>query len=301
MANTNWIKPDVLTNIEDVWDDQQDKLDALVKQDVSGFSNIPTGAIRWSASNKRFEKWSGSAWAALESGEWNIDAKYLNGSSSSAFAPSAHVGANGSAHAIATTSVNGFMSSADKQKLDNAATGTTASTLALRDTGGRVGVGTPTQSFQATPKSYVDGLDDENVKKAGTQTITGTKTFSALPLLTATPSSDNHAARKKYVDDQINSAIGGKLYAGRVNSTGSAIKLPSGWASSFASSTYRVTHNFGDLNYTVNITSQSVGGASTISVSQMIQSSNYFEVTFYEADNNNLVVPKQFHFIVIKD
>lgn len=37
---------------------------------------------------------------------------------STAFAPTAHVGATGTAHGVATTSVSGFMSSTDKAKLD---------------------------------------------------------------------------------------------------------------------------------------------------------------------------------------
>ena len=41
-------------------------------------------------------------------------------------APSAHVGAGGTAHANATTSVDGFMSSADKTKLNGVASGATA-------------------------------------------------------------------------------------------------------------------------------------------------------------------------------
>lgn len=42
------------------------------------------------------------------------------------FAPAAHVGAGGGAHADATTSVSGFMSGADKTKLNGIATGATA-------------------------------------------------------------------------------------------------------------------------------------------------------------------------------
>lgn len=43
-------------------------------------------------------------------------------------APSSHVGATGTAHGVATTAVAGFMSSADKTKLDGIATGATANT-----------------------------------------------------------------------------------------------------------------------------------------------------------------------------
>jgi hypothetical protein len=41
-------------------------------------------------------------------------------------APSSHVGATGSAHGVVTTSVNGFMSSTDKSKIDGIASGATA-------------------------------------------------------------------------------------------------------------------------------------------------------------------------------
>lgn len=47
------------------------------------------------------------------------------------FAPIAHVGAGGSEHAAATTSVAGFMSAADKTKLDGVASGATAGITAL--------------------------------------------------------------------------------------------------------------------------------------------------------------------------
>lgn len=43
-------------------------------------------------------------------------------------APIAHVGATGAAHGVATTLVNGFMSSTDKSKLDGVAAGATANT-----------------------------------------------------------------------------------------------------------------------------------------------------------------------------
>lgn len=54
-------------------------------------------------------KWNGSQWVN-------------NTLSEAGIAPSSHVGATGTAHGAATTSVNGFMSSADKTKLDGIAT-----------------------------------------------------------------------------------------------------------------------------------------------------------------------------------
>ena len=62
---------------------------------------------------------------------------------------------NGS-HANATSSANGFMSSTDKQKLDNAVSANTASRLIIRDSSGRAQVSNPSASNDIANKSYVD-------------------------------------------------------------------------------------------------------------------------------------------------
>ena len=49
-------------------------------------------------------------------------------------------------------------------------------------------------------KTYVDGLDVLAVHLAGTETITGVKTFNASPVV-PTPTTDTQASTKKYVDD----------------------------------------------------------------------------------------------------
>lgn len=67
---------------------------------------------------------------------------------------SAHI-QNGT-HRNATTSSSGFMSSADKQKLDNATSSYTASRLILRDSYGRAQVQTPSSVYDIANKSYVD-------------------------------------------------------------------------------------------------------------------------------------------------
>lgn len=51
------------------------------------------------------------------------DADTVDGQHASAFAPASHVGATGAAHGTATASVAGFMSAADKAKLDGIAAG----------------------------------------------------------------------------------------------------------------------------------------------------------------------------------
>lgn len=57
---------------------------------------------------------------------------------------------------LATSGANGAMPAADKAKLDAATTAATASTIAMRTTGGRLIVGTPTGTTDATTKAYVD-------------------------------------------------------------------------------------------------------------------------------------------------
>ena len=60
---------------------------------------------------------------------------------------------------------------------------------------------------QQSVKAYVDGLDAENIKKDGSVAFTGNQSmgFNQLTDL-PDPSSDNDAARKKYVDDGISDA-----------------------------------------------------------------------------------------------
>lgn len=59
-------------------------------------------------------------------------------------------------HQNATTSASGFMSSADKQKLNNATSSYTASRLILRDSYGRAQVQSPSSSYDIANKTYVD-------------------------------------------------------------------------------------------------------------------------------------------------
>ena len=87
--------------------------------------------------------------------------KAITGKSSWQFAPAVtleecneHI-QNGT-HKNATTSASGFMSSADKQKLDNATSSYTASRLILRDGYGRAQVQSPSSSYDIANKTYVD-------------------------------------------------------------------------------------------------------------------------------------------------
>jgi len=58
---------------------------------------------------------------------------------------------------------------------------------------------------QQSVKAYVDGLDAENTKKDGSVAFTGDQSMGSNQLTDLPdPSADNDAARKKYVDDEIN-------------------------------------------------------------------------------------------------
>ena len=63
---------------------------------------------------------------------------------------------NNGSHANATASSNGFMSSTDKSKMDNATSSYTASTLMMRDSSGRARVQNPSNSYDIANKTYVD-------------------------------------------------------------------------------------------------------------------------------------------------
>lgn len=79
-------------------------------------------------------------------------------------APSSHVGSGGAAHAAVTTSVDGFMSAADKTKLDGIASGATANTgtvTSVSGTGTASGLslsGTVTTSGSLTLSGTVNAL-----------------------------------------------------------------------------------------------------------------------------------------------
>jgi hypothetical protein len=86
----------------------------------------------------------------------------------------AHFGAGGAAHSAATSSVNGFMSGADKTKLDAIAAGATANSTdaQLRDRTTHTG-----EQAISTVSGLQDALDG-TVKTTGDQTVGGSKTFT---------------------------------------------------------------------------------------------------------------------------
>ncbi|MCR4719779.1 MAG: hypothetical protein K5768_09145 [Firmicutes bacterium] len=72
-------------------------------------------------------------------------------------------------HATASQSSSGFMSAADKAKLDNATDSNVASRLIIRDSGGRAKVASPSSTYDIANKTYVD---TNFVKKNADTTMT---------------------------------------------------------------------------------------------------------------------------------
>lgn len=75
---------------------------------------------------------------------------------------------NGS-HANATATASGFMSAADKSKLDSASSLSTASTIIMRDSSGRARIANPTNTNDIANKNYVD---NNFVRKNAATTMT---------------------------------------------------------------------------------------------------------------------------------
>lgn len=124
--------------------------------------------------------------------------------------PSSHIGSGDGAHALVTTSVAGFMSAADKLKLDGIASGATSNTgtvtsvgLSTSSTGltitnspitssGNINVelSSNLQAWSGVATSS-KANDASVVHLAGTETVTGSKTFTAEQIFssdTTTPS-----------------------------------------------------------------------------------------------------------------
>ena len=73
-------------------------------------------------------------------------------------APSSHVGATGTAHGVATTSVNGFMSSTDKTKLDGVATNANNYVHPSTHSADIIVDGITNKAYTATEKTKLDGI-----------------------------------------------------------------------------------------------------------------------------------------------
>lgn len=120
--------------------------------------------------------------------------------------------------------------SSSNQTTYDISTNATANTVAYRAGSGTLTVGTPTSNYHATTKKYVDDADSNKVDKTNTENqIYGTNSAGAQRTLeysnttvgnsiaqrdansqiniNLTPTANNHATSKKYVDDRVNAAI----------------------------------------------------------------------------------------------
>ncbi len=152
----NWNDPVLTSLYADFLADLKARDSDLAKMfDVGTPTNVETDTIRWNSGAGRFEKWNGTSWVELAS-IYNINADKLDGNDASAFAPIAHVGSGGGAHADVTGGADGFMTAADKTKLDNATAAATANELIDRDAAGRAKVVAPAVAGDIAIKSTVD-------------------------------------------------------------------------------------------------------------------------------------------------
>lgn len=99
--------------------------------------------------------------------------------------PSSHIGATGSAHGVVSTSINGFMSSTDKTKLDGIASGATAYTDSLART---ACVAQTITNGVTTSAPSQDAVFDALALKANvaSPTFTGTATSASFASTVAT-------------------------------------------------------------------------------------------------------------------
>lgn len=88
---------------------------------------------------------------------------------------------NNGSHDVATASSSGFMSAADKTKLNNATSNNTASTVMMRDTNGRAKVQSPSNAYDIANKDYVD---TNFVKKNAATTMSAQLTAQSNTLYT---------------------------------------------------------------------------------------------------------------------
>ncbi len=134
---TNWNNPTLTSNYLVVLDElkERDKDCALMFDNVDSTS-IPTSAIGWKAENNRFEKYNGSVWSQL-SASYNINVTNLGGEAASYYTDASNMSTGtlpsavfnntshgnrggGALHSIAVAGgAAGFISGADKEKIDN--------------------------------------------------------------------------------------------------------------------------------------------------------------------------------------
>lgn len=133
---------------------------------------------------------TGSAWRELTTvGGVTASGVAVGGASSEGSSLNAARADHVHALPLVTTTADGAMIAADKVKLNNATANATASTLAMRDTAGRLKVANPSATTDAANKTYVDTL--AATKAASSHTHTWAQ-ISGIPS-TFAPSAHGHA------------------------------------------------------------------------------------------------------------
>lgn len=91
-------------------------------------------------------------------------------------------------------------------------------------------------------------MQKEEIQKLIDDSLKETMLFSTTKY-GDTPTDALQLANRKYVDS--------RTYTGYINANGTAGFLPNGWTSSkSATGTYVITHNFGNKNYTAQVTTE---------------------------------------------
>jgi hypothetical protein len=172
-----------------------------------------------------------------------------------------HIGAGDTAHAVATTTTAGFMSAADKAKLDAATSSKTANTLAMRDPNGRIRVDTPSHDDDAANKGYVD-----------------------------------NAASNVAIGGNVNA-----LYRGRVTWSGTTPTLigPATWSiTRNDTQDYTITHNLNTQALEIYVAHSAVG-TGVYTAHAKPNSANTFRVTFEIAGEAGTTLELPFSFLVV--
>ena len=134
------------------------------------------------------------------------------------YAPAAHIGATGAAHGAATTSVAGFMSGADKTKLDGVASGATANTGTVTS----VGLSLPTEfEVSDSPVTASGTLTATKASQAANQVYAAPNGSAGMPVFRALVAADIPALDQTYqpLDTDI-TAIAALSTTGLIERTG---------------------------------------------------------------------------------
>ena len=121
-------------------------------------------------------------------------------------APSSHVGSTGSAHGAVTSSTNGFMSAADKSKLDGVETGANKYT--------HPGTGTNPHGTTKTDLGIGNVTNDAQVKRSEMGSSSGVATLDSNGVNAQAPKSHTHDDRY-YTESEANTKFATKVELGQ--------------------------------------------------------------------------------------